>query len=153
MNWPTPNNVLDVRYFMGLASYYLKFIKGFSKIAHLISSLQKKGIKFDWTLKCEMSFQKLKDMLTSALVLKIVNLDENFMICIDACQQSTGGVLPHNGWVICYESKKLKEHEQNYGTHDLALPIVVHALKIWRHYLMGNKFELRTDHHRLVQRN
>jgi hypothetical protein len=49
MNWPTPKNVTDVRYFMGLVGYYKRFIKGFSKIAHPITSLQKKGIKFEWS--------------------------------------------------------------------------------------------------------
>ena len=48
--------------------------------------------------------------------------------------------------VICYESRKLKEHEKNYATHDLELASIVHALKMWRHYLMGRIFELRTDH-------
>ena len=48
--------------------------------------------------------------------------------------------------VICYESRKLKEHEKNYATHDLELAAIVHALKMWRHYLMGRRFELRTDH-------
>ena len=48
--------------------------------------------------------------------------------------------------VICYESRKLKDHEKNYVTHDLELAAIVHALKMWRHYLMGRKFELRTDH-------
>ena len=51
--------------------------------------------------------------------------------------------------VICYESRKLKEHERNYATHDLELSAIVHALKMWRHYLMGIKIELRTDHHGL----
>ena len=48
--------------------------------------------------------------------------------------------------VICYESKKLKEHEKNMATHDMELGAIVHALKMWRHYLMGRKFELRTNH-------
>ena len=59
-NWPTPKNVVDVRSFMGLAGYYQRFIEGFSKIAHLITSLQRKGVKFDWTPKCEEIFLKLK---------------------------------------------------------------------------------------------
>ena len=53
------------------------------------------------------------------------------------------------GHVICYESRKLKEHEKNYATHDLELVSIVHALKMWRHYLMGRRFELRTDHYGL----
>ena len=65
-NWPTPNNVIEVRSFMGLAGYYRRFNEGFSKVAHAITSLQRKGIKFEWTSKCEESFQQLKYLLTSA---------------------------------------------------------------------------------------
>ena len=57
MNWLTPRNVTDVRSFMGLAGYYRRFIEGFSKVAHSITSFQKKGIKFQWTPRCEESFQ------------------------------------------------------------------------------------------------
>ena len=56
-NWPTLKNVTEVRYFMGLPGYYRRFIEGFSKVAHAITSLQRKGIKFEWTSKCEESFQ------------------------------------------------------------------------------------------------
>jgi hypothetical protein len=64
----------------------------------------------------------------------------------DACKEGLGGVLSQNGHVVCYESRKLKEHKRLYATHDLELATIVHALKMWRHYLMGRKFELRTDH-------
>ena len=73
MNWPTPRNVTDVRSFMGLAGYYRRFIEGFSKVAYSITSLQKKGIKFEWTPRCEEIFQQLKSRPTSALVLKIAD--------------------------------------------------------------------------------
>ena len=73
MNWPIPRNVTDVRYFMGLAGYYRRFIEGFSRVAHAITSLQKKGTKFEWTLKCEESFQQLKNLLTSATLLKVAD--------------------------------------------------------------------------------
>ena len=56
-NWPTPRSVTDVRSFMGLAGYYMRSIEGFFKVAHAITSLQKKGIKFEWTSRCEESFQ------------------------------------------------------------------------------------------------
>ena len=56
MNWPTPRNVIDVRSFMGLVGYYRSFIEGFSKVVHPITSLQKKGVKFEWTPRCEESF-------------------------------------------------------------------------------------------------
>ena len=108
--------------------------------------MQKKGINFEWTLKCEESFQGLKDILTSAPVLKVADPEKYFVVCIDACRQGLGGVFMQDNHVICYESRKLKEHEKNYATHDLELATIVHALKMWRHYLMGRRFELRIDH-------
>lgn len=68
------------------------------------------------------------------------------MVCTNACSEGIGGVLMREVRVICFESKKLKEHEKNYVIHDLELPTIIHALKVWRHYLMGKKFELRIDH-------
>jgi hypothetical protein len=131
---------------MGLASYYRRFIVGFSKIAHPITSLQKKGNKFEWTLKCENNFNLLKELLASAPVLKIVDPNEIFVVCTDVFKEGLGGFIMQNGHVIGYESRKLKEHERNYATHDLELVDIVHALRMWSHYLMGKKFELRTDH-------
>ena len=71
MNWPTPRDVTDVISFMGLVGYYRRFIEGLSKISHSINSLQKKGIKFEWTLRCEEGFQQLKNLLTSAPIFKL----------------------------------------------------------------------------------
>jgi hypothetical protein len=68
------------------------------------------------------------------------------MVCTDACKEGLGGVLSHNGFVICYESRKMKEHEKNYATHDLELAAIVHARRKWRKYLMGMRFELRIYH-------
>jgi hypothetical protein len=147
--WSAPRNVMEVRSFMGLAGYYRRFIAGFSKIAHPITSLQRKGKQFHWTEGCEESFQRLKQLLTSAPILRIADPNADFIVCTDACKEGLGGVLSQNGFVICYESRKLKEHEKNYATHDLELAAIVHALKKWRHYLMGRRFELRTDHNGL----
>jgi hypothetical protein len=134
---------------MGIAGYYKRFIEGFSKIAYPITSLQRKGVKFQWTLDCEKSFQHLKQLLTSAPILRIIDPDEDFIVCTDACNEGLGGVLSQNGFVICYESRKLKDHERNYATHDLELAAIVHALRKWRHYLMGKRFEIRTSHNGL----
>ena len=92
-NWPTPKNVIEVRYFMGLAGYYRRFIEGFSKFAHAITSLQNKGMKFEWTSRCEESFQRLKNILTSAPILKVADPEKYFVVCTDACGQGLGGVL------------------------------------------------------------
>jgi hypothetical protein len=131
---------------MGLAGYYRRFIKGFSKIGHPITSLQRKGVKFIWTTECEESFQQLKHLLTHAPVLKIADPNKEFLVCIDACKEGLRGVLMQEGHVICYESRKLSKHEINYVTHDLELASIVHALKMWRHYLLGRRFVLMTDH-------
>jgi hypothetical protein len=147
--WSMPKNVIEVRSFMDLVGYYRRFIEGFSKIAHPITSLQKKGVKFQWTLDCEKSFQHLKKLLTSAPILRIGNPNEEFIVCTDACKDGLGGVLSQNGVFVCYESRKLKEHERNYATHDLELAAIGHAFRKWRHYLMGKRFELRKDHNGL----
>jgi hypothetical protein len=91
--WPTLKNVTKVISFMGLAGYYQIFIKGFSKISNSITSLQKKGVKFEWTSRCEEIFQQLKRILTNAPILKIANPIEDFVVCIDACKEGLGGVL------------------------------------------------------------
>jgi hypothetical protein len=134
---------------MGLVGYYRIFIEGFSKIAHPITSLQNKGVDFQWTLDFEKSFQHLKQLLTSSPILRIASPNEEFIVCTYACKEGLGGVLSQNGFGVCYESRKLKEHERHYATHDLELESIVHALRKWRHYLMGKRFELRTDHNGL----
>jgi hypothetical protein len=85
----------------------------------------------------------LKNILTSAPILKIANPDEDFIVCMDVCKEGIGGVLSQKDHVICFESRKLKEHERNYATHDLELATIVHALKMRTHYLMGRIFELK----------
>jgi hypothetical protein len=142
-------NVTEVISFMGLAGYYRRFIEGFSNISHPITSLQKKGVMFLWTLDCEKSFKHLKQLLTSDPILRIADPNEDFIVFTDACKEGLGGILSQNGFVICYESRKLKEHERHYATHDLDLEATVHALRKWRHYLMGKWFELRIDHNGL----
>jgi hypothetical protein len=131
---------------MGLAGYYRRFIKYFSKIGCPIIALQKKGTMFMWTRQCEEIFQTLKHLLTHAHVLKIADLKADFLVCTDACKEGLGGVLMQEGKVICYEFQKLNEHEVNYVTHDLELATIVHTLKMWRHYLLGRKFVLMMDH-------
>ena len=102
--WPAPRNVAEVRSFMGLAGYYRRFIAGFSRIAHPITSLQRKEKNFQWNEECESSFQRLKQLLTSAPILKIADPNKDYVVCTDVCKQGLGGVLSQEGFVICYES-------------------------------------------------
>ncbi|CAA0823405.1 Uncharacterized mitochondrial protein AtMg00860, partial [Striga hermonthica] len=145
-NWSTPKSPSEVRSFLGLAGYYRRFIEGFSKIALPLSQLTRKSVKFEWTDRCESCFQELKKRLTSAPVLTIPDPSRSFTIFSDASRQGLGCVLMQEGQVIAYASRQLKPHEQNYSTRDLELATVVHALKIWRHYLYGGRCEIFTDH-------
>jgi hypothetical protein len=81
--------------------------------------------------------------------MKIIDLENGFLVCTDAYKEGLGGVLVQEGSVVFYESQKLNENKVNYVTHDLELAAIVHALKMWRHYLMGMKFVLMTDHYGL----
>ena len=78
MEWPTPKNVNEVRSFMGLASYYRRFIMNFSNIGYSITTSQIKGTKFDWKVECAASFEPLKKLLTTAPVLRIANPGRDF---------------------------------------------------------------------------
>jgi hypothetical protein len=78
-------------------------------------------------------------LLISKSILNIVNPNEDFVLCMDSCKKGLGGVITHNGHVVCYEFGKLKEHKNNYATHSLKHATIVHALKLWRHHLTGKK--------------
>ena len=147
LEWPVPKNVHEVGSFMGLAGYYRRFVEGFSKIASPITELQKKNKKFIWIERCEEAFAKLKQLLTTAPVLKVPDMDQDFLVCTNALKEGLGGVMMQEGRVIAYSSRKLRPHEENYATHYLELAVVVYALRLWRHYLVGMKFKLKTDHH------
>ena len=148
-NWKRPTNASEIRSFLGLAGYYRKFVADFSKLAMPLTTLTRKGKKFEWTEDCEKSFQELKRRLTSAPILTIPDGDEGFVIYSDASKMGLGAVLMQNGKVIAYASRQLKDYEKNYPTHDLELAAVVFALKIWRHYLYGVRCQIFTDHQSL----
>ena len=141
MNWPTPTNVTKVRSFLGLAGYYRRFVKNFSRIAQPITNLMKKTTKFQWDEKCEAAFQELKSRLTSAPVQTLPNESGEYEVYTDASKNGLGCVLMQDGKVVAYASRQLKPHEKSYPTHDLELEAVVFALKIWRHYLSGIKVQ------------
>jgi len=145
-SWTQPKTVTEIRSFLGLAGYYRRFIKDFSKIATPLTQLTRKGVPFVWNEQCEQSFGKLKEALTSAPVLTLPSGKGGYEVYCDASGCGLGCVLMQRGHVIAYASRQLKKHEQNYPTHDLEFAAVVFALKIWRHYLYGEQFDVFTDH-------
>jgi hypothetical protein len=100
------------------------FIQDFSKISKPMTRLHEKGKVFKWTQ----------------------DLSKKFDIYCDASRQGLGCVLMPDGQVVLYASRQLRKHEENYPTHDLELAAVVHALKIWRHYLIGYRCEIYSGH-------
>ena len=145
-NWEQPTTVTEVRSFLGLAGYYCRFIEGFSKIAGPLHGLTRKGVKFEWTDRCEESIQTLKERLTSAPVLTLPEGNEGFEVYSDASHQGLGCLLMQHKRVVAYASRQLKKHKLNYPTHDLELAVVIFALKTWRHYLYGATCQIFIDH-------
>jgi hypothetical protein len=111
-----------------------------------MTELLKKGVKFVWSEACEKSFHTLRQHLTLAPVLVQPDNSKPFEVFCDTPGTGLGCVLMQEGRVIAYTSRALRPHEINYPTHDLELEAVVHALKLWRHYLMGNRCNIFTDH-------
>jgi hypothetical protein len=111
-----------------------------------MTELLKKEIKFHWNDKCEEAFDILRKLLTTAPVLAQPDSTKPFDVYCDASGTGLGCVLMQNNRVIAYASRALRNHEQNYPTHDLELAAVIHAHKIWRHHLMGAKCNIYTDH-------
>ena len=116
------------------------------KIASPLTELTRKDVKFIWSEACEKSFQELKKRLVTVHVLTIPNGEGKFTIYSDASGTGIGCVLMQEGKVVAYASRQLKSYERSYPTHDLELAAVVFALKIWRHFLYGVKYEIFTDH-------
>jgi hypothetical protein len=136
---------MQIRSFHRLAGYYHRFIANFSKITKPMTKLLEKEAKFKWSMQCEEAFLTLKKLLTTAPVLAQPDIEKPFDVYCDA--SSTGiGVLMQDGRAIAYALRQLRCHEEHYPTHDLELLAVMHTLKVWRHYMLGNLVHIYTDH-------
>lgn len=160
--WPEPTTISEVRTFMGKASYYRKFIAGFSKIAAPLTDLikkvgDKKNGPVEMTADSRRAFQVLKDKLMSAPILAYPRFesDEPFIVDTDWSKDpgAIGGVLSQRQdgeeRVICYGARKLTKGEKNYSSNKGELAAVIHFLRQWKYYLQGRPFILRTDHQAL----
>ena len=146
VNWKPPRNVTEVRSFLGLAGYYRRFVQEFSVIASSLTRLLRKGVKFEWDDKCPSNFKRLKEILVEAPLLIQPTSGRDYTMYSDASRIGLGCVLMQDGKVVAYASKQLKLHEQNNPTHDLELAAVVFSLKIWRHYIYGEKCRIYIYH-------
>ncbi|XP_039038705.1 uncharacterized protein LOC120176331 [Hibiscus syriacus] len=143
--WQVPTKVTELRSFMGLANYYRRFVKGYSKIAAPLTELLKKEKAWDWGPKCQSAFDEIKLAMINEPVLVLPDHTKPFEVFTDASDVAIGGVLMQEGHPVAYESRKLNETETRYTVHEKEMTAVVHCLRTWRHYLLGSKFVVFTD--------
>nr|VZI10038.1 unnamed protein product [Spirometra erinaceieuropaei] len=152
--WPTPANQTQLRSFLGLASYYRRFIRNFANIAKPLHKLTEKGRDFRWSLECEEAFTSLRAALVSAplLALPKVNPDAPpFILDTDASGFAIGAVLSQTDaqgveHPICFASNTLTKSQRSYCTFRRELLAIITFIGQFKHLLIGRRFILRTDH-------
>ena len=154
-NWPTPRNVHDVRSFLGLAGFYRRFVKDFSKIALPLTELTHDKAPWQWGEKQQKAFDHLKTALCSAPVLILPDPSKPFVLNCDSCKFAIGATLQQdhgNGLqLVAYRSKKLSPAERNYDVREREFMAILDACSHWRHYLHSDEpFILKSDHSSLV---
>ena len=153
--WPTPSTADEVQQFLGLASYYRRFIQHFSEIVKPLHHLTERNAKFLWTEECELAFQELKRRLITAPILSYPDFSKEFVLDTDASNFALGAVLSQvqndgSERVIAYGSRLMTKTERRYCATRRELLSVVTFVKKFHPYLLGRHFKLRTDHGSLV---
>ena len=150
VEWPRPRGVKNIRSFLGLASFYRRFIQNFSMNARALTDLTKDGIAWKWEDPEERAFRELKRSLIIALVLHMPDFHRPFVVTTDASAVSVGGILEQDFGQslqpVAYESRKLNPVETRYSAYERELLGIVWAIGKWRHYFEGRKFIVQTDH-------
>ena len=149
--FPVPTSVSQVRQFLGLMSYYRRFIKNFATIASLLHSLTRKNAEFVWSEECQLAFDLLKQKLTTAPVLVYPNFNQNFVLETDASIKGLGAVLSQRQednqlHPVAFSSRALSAAEKNYSITELETLAVVWAIQHYHAYLYGHEVTVITDH-------
>ncbi|GBG79339.1 hypothetical protein CBR_g29489 [Chara braunii] len=151
--WPQPANARELRSFLGLASYYRKFVPKFYVIGRPLSRLTSKNVAYAWCEKCETAFQALKEALVSHPVLRIADPNLTFVVTTDASQYGIGAVLQQDdGDGLCpleYYSKRMPSHKVTTSTYMHELYALREALAHCKHHLLGRHFKVYSDHQTL----
>ena len=150
-SFPVPCNLKELRQFLGLASYYRRFIQGFAAVAHPLHQLTRKNVPFVWNDQCQQAFEDLKKQLTEAPILAYPDFSKEFILETDASTMGLGAVLAqqqHSGKThpVAYASRTLTPAEKNYGITELETLAVVWAFGHFRAYLYGHQVTVYTDH-------
>jgi len=149
--FPVPQDIKALRQFLGLASFYRRFILNFAKIADPLHKLTRKNVPFEWSSVCQTSFDVLKNKLVMSPVLAYPDFSRNFCIETDASAQGLGAILSqiqNDGarHPVAYASRALSSSERNYSITDLETLAVVWAISHFHHYLYGHHVTVLTDH-------
>ena len=149
--FPIPKDLTQLRGFIALASYYRKFVKGFSSIVEPLNRLLKKNTPYVWSEDQHDAFERLKTCLTTPPILAYPKFEDPFILYTDASTFALGAILAQKGeknreYVIAYASRTLNKHERNYGVTELECLAVVWAVRHFHHYLHGQRFTVITDH-------
>ncbi|CAM8931913.1 unnamed protein product [Rhodiola kirilowii] len=150
LSLPYPTDQRGVRYFVGHAGFYRRFLKDFSKRALPLSRLLQKDVPFEFTEECKVAFDDLKAALTSAPIIQAPDWTQPFEIICDASDYAVGAVLGQRKEkkpvVIHYASRTLDAAQRNYSTTEKELLAVIFALEKFRPYLLGSKIVVFSDH-------
>ena len=153
VEWPVPQNVTEVRQFLGICSYYRRKIKQFAEIARPLFDLTKKDKELVWDKDCQAAFERLKEILTGTEIMAYPMKEGKFILDTDASQNSIGAVLSqvqeNEVKVISYASRTLNKAESNYCVTDKELLAVRYFVSYFRQYLLGRRFTVRSDHQAL----
>ena len=148
--WPVPRNIKELKSFLGLASYYRRFIKSFSTISAPLNKLTQKKQTFQWTAEAQDAFDILKDTLTKAPILGFPNTTDQYWLDCDASSFGISGVLSQiqdgTERVIAYFSKTLNRAQRQSCVTRRELLAIVESVKHFHQYLYGVEFIVRTDH-------
>ena len=151
IEWPRPKSVHDVRSFLGLASYYRRFVRGFSEMARPLTQMTRAGVEWEWSEAQHQAFNRLKLALTTAPVLKLPDFEKQFIVTTDASDAAVGAILEQdfgNGLQpVAFASRKLNDAEMRYSAYERELLGIVWALAQWKHYCRGpHAVIIQTDH-------
>ncbi|KAJ7941085.1 Retrotransposon protein, putative, Ty3-gypsy subclass [Quillaja saponaria] len=142
--WKTPTSVTELRSFLGLANYYRRFVEGYSRKAAPLTELLKKGTVWHWGEPCQTAFEDMKLAMINDPVLALPDISKPFEVQTDASDYALGGVLLQENHPVAYESHKLSQAERRYTAQEKDA-CCYSLLAVWRHYLLGSKFIVKTD--------
>jgi hypothetical protein len=145
MDWPIPKTLKNLRGFLGLTSYYRKFVQNYGRITTPLMALTKKDA-FSWTLEATKYFEQLKEVMCKSPVLTTLDFTKTFILECDASGNGIGVVLMQEGRPLAFEIQPLKGKDLHKPIYEKEMMEILHALNKWHPYLIGRHFKVKTDH-------